>query len=67
MADIFQINQICHEARTFGSNKLNIKKIVQAGAELDEAQLKLGLGFASNNLHQIDEQDTLPATVHVCK
>ena len=27
----------------------------QAGAELGQAQLKLGLGFTSTNLHQIDE------------
>ena len=36
------------------------KKIIfrQVGAELGQAQLKLGLGFTQTNLHQIDEQES---------
>ena len=39
----------------------------QAGAELGQAQLKLGLGFTPTNLHQIDEQETLkcPLSTHL--
>ena len=33
----------------------------QAGAELSHAQLKLGLGFTTINLYQIDEQEMLHA------
>ena len=32
------------------------KSLEQAGAELGQAQLKLGLGFTSINLHYIDNQ-----------
>ena len=39
----------------------------QPGAELGQVQLKLGLGFTSTNLHQIDEQETLkhPLAIHL--
>ena len=32
--------------------------------ELGQAQLKMGFGYASVNLHHIDEQDTLNHSVH---
>ena len=37
------------------------KSLEQAGAELGQAQLKLGLGFTSINLNFIDNQDMSPA------
>ena len=55
---------------TFGKNTFlkirtfklqSIKKQGQAGAELGQAQLKLGLGFTSINLNFIDNQDMSPA------
>ena len=43
-----------HESKleTLGTLNLNlVKENKQAGAELGQAQLKLGLGFTSTNLH----------------
>ena len=35
------------------------KQFTQAGIELGQAQLKLGLWFTSTNFHHIDQQETL--------
>ena len=44
----------CNNCQNDGEEK-------QAGAELGQAQLKLGLGFISINLNFIDNQDMAPA------
>ena len=40
-----------HNCNICGKQILTKKKFKQAGAELGQAQLKLGLGFTSTNLH----------------
>ena len=44
-----------------------VKCLSQAGAELGQAQLKLGLDFTSGTLHSIDEHGILIARVSNCK